>query len=175
MLTSYYTTSMQSSGIFMGSYTMMEPPGRGESDHRDNQGHNALSKRDPSTDAPLKHSALDRDIPIRLKALRMSLGLSAAMMDRQAGFTIGTVGRLERGDLRVYANHLYRISSATGVAISYFYDQLDCPDTAANTNTQDLEKQRLLLAYMNIKDPTLKRDVFELVETLAAESKAKRR
>ena len=105
----------------------------------------------------------------------MSLGLSAAMMDRQSGFSTGTTGRLERGDLRVYANHLYRICEATGIAIGYFYDQLDGPNANATSDDQELEKQRLLLAYMKIKDPTLKRDVFELVETLASESKLKLR
>lgn len=162
----------------MGSYTMMESPGREEGDSGDNQDHDA-SEHDPSTQMPPKKTPLDRDIPIRLKALRTSLGLSAAMMDRQSGFTIGTIGRLERGDLRIYANHLYRISSATGIAISYFYDQPDGLTTTGNENrnddNQELEKQRLLLAYMKIKDPTLKRDVFELVEALAAASQSKRR
>ena len=97
------------------------------------------------------------------------------MMDRQSGFSIGTTGRLERGDLRVYANHLYRVCEATGIAIGYFYEQLDGPNANPNGDDQELEKQRLLLAYMKIKDPSLKRDVFELVETLAAESKIKRR
>jgi len=136
----------------------------------------APSERESSSTSVTKSTSLDHDIPIRLKALRMSLGLSAAMMDRQAGFSTGTTGRLERGDLRVYANHLYRICEATGIAIGYFYDQLDISSANANTvgDAQELEKQRLLLAYMKIKDPTLKRDVFELVETLAAECKPKR-
>jgi len=90
---------------------------------------------------------------------------------------------LERGDLRIYASHLYPISTATGIAINYFYNQPDgLPATRRENGTenrndddQELEKQRLLLAYLKIKDPTLKRDVFELVETLAAESKSKRR
>ena len=162
----------------MGSYTMMDPPEREEGDSGVKPDHDP-SEHDPSTQIPLKNPSPDRDIPIRLKALRMSLGLSAAKMDRQSGFTIGTIGRLERGDLRVYANHLYRVSSATGIAISYFYDPLDGLTANGNENEiedgQELEKQRLLLAYMKIKDPTLKRDVFELVETLAAESVSKRR
>ena len=108
----------------MGSYTMMDPPEREEGDSGVKPDHDP-SEHDPSTQIPLKNPSPDRDIPIRLKALRMSLGLSAAKMDRQSGFTIGTIGRLERGDLRVYANHLYRVSSATGIAISYFYEQLD--------------------------------------------------
>jgi len=155
---------------------MIDPPGREEGDSGVNQDHD-VSKHAPSTQMPTNKSTLDHDIPIRLKALRISLGLSAAMLDRQSGFTIGTIGRLERGDLRVYANHLYRISSATGIAISYFYDHLDgfTANGNGNDDNQQLEKQRLLLAYMKIKDPALKRDVFELVEALATESRSKRR
>jgi len=156
----------------------MEPPGHEAGDthveHHIEHGHPPTESA-PSEDASTSKSNLDHDIPIRLKALRMSLNLSAAMMDRHAGFSTGTTGRLERGDLRVYANHLFRICEATGISIGYFYDQVDTPGAAADTDGQELEKQRLLLAYMKIKNPALKRDVFELVETLAAESEGKSR
>ncbi|HEY9080363.1 helix-turn-helix transcriptional regulator [Magnetovibrio sp.] len=149
---------------------MVEPPGRkkGEINYADDHTPAGLDPTDTSL------STLDHVIPIRLKAIRMSLGLSAAHMDRQAGFAPGTVGRLERGDLRIYANHLYRISQATGIALGYFYNQSAASENEGHsdrdTSGQELQKQRLLLAYMNIKDPAVRRDVFELVETLAAES-----
>lgn len=111
-------------------------------------------------------SNLDVQIPARLKALRTKLGLSAATLDRQAHFAPGTTGRLERRDQRIYATHLYRIATIMGVDISYFYTTTD-EAIPQGTSPQDTEKQRLLEAYMRITDPTLKRDVFELVETLA--------
>lgn len=124
---------------------------------------------------------LDALIPIRLKALRTALGISAATLDRQAGLAPGTTGRLERGDQRVYGAHLHHICTATGIAMGYFYTPADetgdhpeaMPDAPPGASAQELEKQRLLLAYMKIKDPALKRDVFELVETLANECGAK--
>jgi len=122
--------------------------------------------------AGLEFTACDYEhsIPIRLRALRQSLNLSAAMVDRHAGFAIGTTGRLERGDLRIYATHLYRIAEAVGMSIGYFYDQLDGLDADKNSPDHELEKQSLLLAYMKIKDPALMRDIFELIEALAAQS-----
>ncbi|OEJ69177.1 helix-turn-helix domain-containing protein [Magnetovibrio blakemorei] len=124
------------------------------------------------TKPPLTND-FDRFFPIRIKAMRLSLNLSAAMMDRHAGFSPGTTGRLERGELRVYANHLYALCAATGVPIGFFYDTLDdaqSPEASpGGSYDQELEKQRLLLAFMSIKDPTIKRDVFELIETLANE------
>lgn len=120
--------------------------------------------------APSNQFGHEHFILIRLRALRRSLNLSAAMLDRHAGFAIGTTGRLERGDLRLYATHLYQIAEAVGMNVGYFYGQLGGPDTDHTNDDRELEKQSLLLAYMKIKDPALMRDVFELIEALAAQS-----
>lgn len=115
---------------------------------------------------------LDAEIPRRIKTLRTGLGISAAGLDQMTGFNAGTTGRLERGDQRVYATHLHRICAVTGISIGYFYALADDDpeDPAAPSgHTIELETQRLLQAYMQIQDPRLKRDVFELVETLANE------
>jgi len=134
------------------------------------QRHDAHSIQTPDLDSD---QDLDALIPLRLKALRTALGISAATLDRQADLAPGTTGRLERGDQRVYGAHLHHICTATGIAIGYFYMPTDVdgdhPNAMQGANAQELEKQRLLLAYMKIKDPALKRDVFELVETLAKE------
>ena len=116
-----------------------------------------------------QQEALIDAIPGRLKALRVAVGLTAAEMDRLTGLSTGTAGRLERGSQRVYASHLYRIAQATGVDVGWFYR---ASGEAPNAGTQhDLEKQRLLDAYMRITDPRLKRDVCELVESLAKSAK----
>jgi len=114
------------------------------------------------------HEDLDACFPSRLKDLRKALGLSAANLDRRAGFCNGTTGRLERGEQRFYASHLQRICTATGLSIDYFYSAHSAGDTPRG-GTRELEKQRLLQAYIRIKSPSLKRDVFELVESLADE------
>lgn len=113
---------------------------------------------------------LDHDIPVRLKALRHALGISAANLDRQAGFTLGTTGRLERGDQRIYAAHLFHIANVTGITVQYFYTSENDAQSIGAATSEELEKHRLLQAYMKIKDLGLKRDVFELVETLAKDS-----
>lgn len=110
------------------------------------------------TSAPTLHE----HIPVRLKALRTALGLSASALDRQAGFPAGTTRRLERGELRIYGAHLYRVSQVTGMPISFFFGLQSTGD--------ELEKQHLLQAYMKISNPCLKRDVFELIESLANQS-----
>lgn len=104
-------------------------------------------------------------IPGRIKTLREAVGLTAVQLDRLTGLCTGTIGRLERGDQKVYASHLFRIAQATGVEIGWFY----CESTAhtAPSGTHALEQQRLLDAYLRIDNPGLKRDVFELIESLA--------
>lgn len=119
-----------------------------------------------------QHSLVD-GFARRIKALREGAGLSGAELDRLTGLCPGTTGRLERGDQRVYASHLYRIAQATGVDIEWFYrSDASTPDAGMDQATgQALEKQRLLDAYMRITDPGLKRDVFELVEVLSKPAK----
>ncbi len=50
----------------------------------------------------------------RIRVLRRVLGLSASELDRQVGFGAGTIGRLERGNQRIYASHLYRVGETAG-------------------------------------------------------------
>ena len=104
-------------------------------------------------------------IPARIKLLREAVGDSAAHLDRQTGLAVGTTGRLERGDQRVYGSHLYRIAQATGIDVGWFYRESH--DVFVEGSGTDHETQRLVAAYMQINDPGLKRDVFELIETLA--------
>ena len=130
----------------------------------------STTDKNPDTDSV--DDDLDKHIPHRLKALRTALGVSAATLDRQTGFNPGTIGRLERGDQRVYAAHLYRISTVTGISVSYFFEPAN-GDSPQDGTSEELEKQRLLRAYMDIADPGLQRDVFELIETLAGEYDAK--
>lgn len=61
----------------------------------------------------------------RIRVLRRVLGISASELDRQVGFGVGTIGRLERGNQRIYASHLYRVGEITGVGVDYFYMGLD--------------------------------------------------
>ena len=109
----------------------------------------------------------DATIAQRIRRLRNALHISAAKLDRIAGFSAGTIGRMERMEQRVYAVHLYRISFETGVGINYFFDG-DTPSTSVASG-EEREKQRLLRAYLHIKDPGMKRNVFELIQSMADE------
>ena len=106
----------------------------------------------------------------RIRVLREGVSLTAIALDRLTGLCPGTVARLERGHQKIYASHLYRIAQVTGVDVGWFYRNNatpSTPPTASGASLQAQQQQRLLDAYMRIKDPAMKRDVFELIETLA--------
>ena len=107
-------------------------------------------------------------IPGRIKALRTALNLTATEMDRKMHLCTGTTGRLERGTQRVYASHLYRIAEVTGVDVGWFYRTEDEVPHAGSA--LELEKQKLVEAYMRITDPVLKHDVCSLIESLSTAS-----
>jgi len=114
--------------------------------------------------------AFDVTIAQRIRSLREALQISAANLDRRTGLCPGTIGRMERQEQRVYAAHLYLISSETGVGIHYFYGT-DAENAALSTPAEQ-ETQRLLQAYVHIKDPVTKRDVYELIKSIAEEFEA---
>lgn len=121
-------------------------------------------------DAVRPTDALDATIAQRIRDLRDALQISAAELDRIAKFGVGTIGRMERREQRVYAAHLYRIDFETGVGINYFYGTE--PETSATTSAEERETQRLLNAYLHIKDPGMKRNVYELIQSMADELEA---
>lgn len=121
-------------------------------------------------DAVRPTDALDATIAQRIRSLRNALQISAAELDRIANFSVGTIGRMERQEQRVYAAHLYRIGFETGVGINYFYGTE--PQTSATASAEERETQRLLNAYLHIKDPGMKRNVYELIQSMADELEA---
>ncbi len=75
----------------------------------------------------------------RLRVLRRVLNISASELDRQIGFSPGTIGRLERGNQRIYASHLYRVGDITGVGVSYFYTGLGAIAEETGTETENIK------------------------------------
>lgn len=110
---------------------------------------------------------LDVQLATRLKALRLTLGISAATMDREVGFNVGTTGRLERGDQRIYAIHLYQVCRLTGLALEYFYSPSGQHENTKFTTAEELERHELLLNFMRIKDPTIRNELLGLIQSLS--------
>ncbi|MBL4747308.1 MAG: hypothetical protein JKY17_00485 [Magnetovibrio sp.] len=114
-----------------------------------------------------KSPDFDSIIPIRITSLRTFFGFSAIDLDRIAGFRAGTTRRLERGHQRVYTFHLIRICQATDISFNFFFE-LDAGTPHAWSGEQQ-EKFRLLSAFHSIDDLGVRRDIFELIESLGGQ------
>lgn len=75
----------------------------------------------------------------RLRVLRRVLDIRACELDRQIGLGPGTIGRLERGNQRIYASHLYRIGEITGIGIDYFYMGLGDMVSETGSETENIK------------------------------------
>ena len=119
------------------------------------------------TDRGVDGDEAENIFPARIRTLRKRLGLTARELEQRAGLTKGSVGRIERGTRRVYASDLFRIALVTGRDISDLCSPADSDHESPRSLAQ-AEQERLLEAYGRIGDTRLRRDVFELIEALAA-------
>lgn len=83
------------------------------------------------------------------------------------GFGGGAIGRLERGNQRIYASQLFRIGEATGVGVDYFYVGLD--GKAGESESVKADIDYLIKSLETAKGGDLRGDVKIVAELLAAE------
>lgn len=68
---------------------------------------------------------IDRQIGLRLKKLRLELGLNAAELAEEMDSTQQQISRYETGRNKLSASQLFRLASALGVPVSWFFLDLD--------------------------------------------------
>lgn len=127
---------------------------------------------------------VDIHVGQRIRQRRVLLGMSQETLAETMGMTFQQVQKYERGKNRVSASRLYQLSHILGVQISYFFDNfstdLSVPnaisegmsdgDQAAlvdDEKMQNKETLNLLRVYYSIKDKKTRRDVMNLVKTMA--------
>lgn len=117
----------------------------------------------PAPKSTASADQIDDLLPGRIRTLRERLGLTARQLETLADLPKGTVGRMERGTRRIYANDLFRIALVTGQNFAQFY----APNQDPSEGTGQPEQNRLLEAYGRIADKRIRREVYELIESLA--------
>jgi transcriptional regulator with XRE-family HTH domain len=89
---------------------------------------------------------VDRYVSLRIRQRRIMLGLTQQQMAELIGVTYQQAHKYETGINRISAGRLYQIARALGVAISYFFEDVDPGNGAAAARTQELmPQQRMLL------------------------------
>lgn len=120
---------------------------------------------------------IDAHVGSQLRQRRIALGLSQGQVAEGLGLTFQQVQKYEKGQNRIGAGRLYRLAAILAVPVGYFYegiseDGADPQEPAmqeddARTFAASAEGRAVFSAFHRIKDPAIRRQLIELVETLA--------
>lgn len=132
---------------------------------------------------------IDIHVGGRIRLRRTLLGLSQEKLGEAIGLTFQQVQKYERGVNRVGASRLYDLSRVLDVPLQFFYDDMpsevsqEAPrlraglaDSAADDFEADPMTKRetleLVRAYYKVKDPIVRKRIFELCKAMASASAA---
>ena len=131
-----------------------------------------------------KPNPVDIHVGSRVRLRRTLLGLSQEKLGDALGLTFQQVQKYERGANRIGASRLFDLSRVLDVPISFFFDDMS-PDVSERSPAQEAglpdlppsgfdvdpmakrETLELVRAYYRIKDPNVRKRVFDLAKALA--------
>jgi transcriptional regulator with XRE-family HTH domain len=115
----------------------------------------------------------------RVRLRRMLIGMSQERLGELLGLTFQQVQKYEKGINRIGAGRLYNVAHILGVPIGYFYEGLaDQPGRQGGPHDgmttppvmeflSSGEGLQLSLAFMRIKDGTVRKRLIDLIKSLA--------
>ena len=134
-------------------------------------------------------NAVDIHVGHRLRQLRTLRGLSQEKLGEAIGLTFQQIQKYERGSNRIGASRLFDISKVLGVEIAYFFEEMPAQvaslsprrlrqgnglaeDSAAYEQEPDpmlrRETLELVRAYYKISDPAVRKQVSDMVKSMAS-------
>ncbi|MEA1938509.1 MAG: helix-turn-helix transcriptional regulator [Pseudomonadota bacterium] len=128
-----------------------------------------------------KPNPIDVHVGSRVRLRRTLLGMSQEKLGDAIGLTFQQVQKYERGANRIGASRLYDMSQVMDVPISFFFDDIPKEYTEgyaatgmAESASQGFEPDpmakretlELVRGYYRIKDPAVRRKLFEMTKTL---------
>ena len=105
-------------------------------------------------------SPVDVHVGSRLRVRRTLLGMSQTMLGEAIGLTFQQLQKYEKGKNRISASRLFALSRVLDVPIAYFFDDMSS-EVAASSPAQGGGKAKKLPSYE--PDPMVKRETLELV------------
>ena len=120
---------------------------------------------------------VDIEVGHRIRIERLSRGLSQTALANQLGVTFQQVQKYEKGVNRVGAGRLTKIAEVLGVQVSTFFagNQIIADEQTNEAGEPSPLKLltvsgafRLLRAYAEIEDGTLRRSIVDLVEQISS-------
>jgi transcriptional regulator with XRE-family HTH domain len=115
----------------------------------------------------------DKEIGLRVRALRLEKGLSQTQLATRIGVTFQQVQKYENGVNRISASRLQRIAELLDVPIPFFFEVAQTPsgdDPLAYLRNEGAVK--LLRAYDQITNIEGRSALIEIAEQLARASKS---
>ena len=130
-------------------------------------------------------SPVDVHVGARVRIRRTLLRMSQTALGEAIGLTFQQVQNYERGTNRVSASRLYDLARVLDVPITHFFDDLPAAVAASSPANKkrgrakkppsyesDLKATRetiqLVRAYNKIRDPEIRKHLFEMTKTLGA-------
>lgn len=121
--------------------------------------------------ATRKSGPLDAMVGARISMLRISRGMSQAMLAERIGVTFQQMQKYERGANRVGANRLSQVASVLGVSVSELFESSRAESPGLNSSVRLLAKPgvlRVLKAYARTTSPRVRLRIAKLVESIAS-------
>jgi transcriptional regulator with XRE-family HTH domain len=122
-----------------------------------------------------KANLVDVHVGLRIRAARLSAGLSQERLGTALGVTFQQIQKYEKGANRVGAGRLSDIARALSVPVSYFFQSgaADDPVPAHNEGFNDVtmalstaEGMRIARALARIPNPETRRRIADLLEAM---------
>ena len=124
---------------------------------------------------------IDVHVGGRVKMRRMLVGMSQEKLGEQLGLTFQQVQKYEKGSNRIGASRLWDLARILEVPVHYFFDGLDGNHAPAEGFAEQPQQDyflefvnssegiQLIKAFVEIKDPRVRRALLGLVRSLANE------
>lgn len=132
--------------------------------------------------------SLDEHIGMRLRQRRALMGMTQEKLAEAVGITFQQVQKYENGANRISAGRLYEFSAILEVPVDYFYEGVKGgrkgaaaagmaePGQAAFDGPEDIMQRKetleLIRVYYSIQSPKLRKDLFNLVKSMAESLKS---
>jgi len=140
-----------------------------------------------------KSHPVDAHVGIRMRQRRTLLGMSQTRLGDAVGLTFQQVQKYERGANRVGSSRLFEFAKALDVPVSYFFDEMPGNVLAGRPMAARVKKGggfgeagtpfavekdplikretlQLVRAYYKIREPSVRKRIYELVKTMGAAS-----
>jgi transcriptional regulator with XRE-family HTH domain len=115
---------------------------------------------------------VDQHVGSRLKSRRVMIGMSQDELGRSVGVTFQQIQKYEKGLNRIGCSRLHEISQVLKTSISYFFDDIDnsleeTPPISISIDPTNKEVLLLVRAFTNIKNPTIRKNILNLIKSVS--------